>query len=198
MQPGGFPHREIPNRPIGPRQHVLAAWHAMISGLKRFRGNVQRAAGVTWIAARAGIVDVVRNCIPRVFLRVRQIADRVPHGQPWRFAVKLLRVAESFNARRLAIGKERPLPLRYFMPVPIVAADPLRTQKRVLRVTGRRTSSEYNVVFRLLNAADHGVPQRRERVFLVGFRADLGIKWSFPETCSYIFRTFSLALSSRL
>jgi DNA (cytosine-5)-methyltransferase 1 len=48
--------------------------------------------------------------------------------------------------------------------------------------TSRRVQSEYNVVYRLLNAADHGVPQRRERVFLVGFRSDLGIEWSFPET----------------
>jgi DNA (cytosine-5)-methyltransferase 1 len=47
--------------------------------------------------------------------------------------------------------------------------------------TSRQTRSEYNVVFRLLNAADYGVPQRRERVFLVGFRADLGLEWSFPE-----------------
>jgi DNA (cytosine-5)-methyltransferase 1 len=47
--------------------------------------------------------------------------------------------------------------------------------------TSRQSRSEYNVVFRLLNAADYGVPQRRERVFLVGFRADLGVQWSFPE-----------------
>lgn len=47
--------------------------------------------------------------------------------------------------------------------------------------TSRCSRSEYNVVYRLLNAADHGVPQRRERVFLVGFRSDLGIEWSFPE-----------------
>jgi DNA (cytosine-5)-methyltransferase 1 len=47
--------------------------------------------------------------------------------------------------------------------------------------TSRQTRSEYNVVFRLLNAADYGVPQKRERVFLVGFRADLGVQWSFPE-----------------
>ena len=38
----------------------------------------------------------------------------------------------------------------------------------------------YQVVSRVLNAADFGVPQRRERVFIVGFRADLGIEWSFP------------------
>jgi DNA (cytosine-5)-methyltransferase 1 len=39
----------------------------------------------------------------------------------------------------------------------------------------------YNVFFRLLNAADFGVPQKRERVFLVGFRSDLNVNWSFPE-----------------
>jgi DNA (cytosine-5)-methyltransferase 1 len=47
--------------------------------------------------------------------------------------------------------------------------------------TSRRERTEYNVVFRLLNAANFGVPQRRERVFLVGFRSDLGVEWSFPE-----------------
>lgn len=47
--------------------------------------------------------------------------------------------------------------------------------------TSRQTRSEYNVVFRLLNAANYSVPQRRERVFLVGFHSDLGVHWSFPE-----------------
>jgi DNA (cytosine-5)-methyltransferase 1 len=37
------------------------------------------------------------------------------------------------------------------------------------------------VVFRMLNAANFGVPQKRERVFIVGFRSDLGMDWSFPE-----------------
>lgn len=39
----------------------------------------------------------------------------------------------------------------------------------------------YNVVPTLVNAADYGVPQKRERVFIVGFRADLGVKWSMPS-----------------
>ena len=48
--------------------------------------------------------------------------------------------------------------------------------------TSKQVRSAYNVVFRLLNAADYGVPQKRERVFIVGFRSDLGAQWSFPET----------------
>lgn len=38
----------------------------------------------------------------------------------------------------------------------------------------------YRVVFRSLNAADYGVPQKRDRVFIVGFRSDLEIEWCFP------------------
>ncbi len=41
---------------------------------------------------------------------------------------------------------------------------------------------KYNVVFRLVNAADYGIPQKRERVFIVGFRNDVKGEWSFPET----------------
>lgn len=47
--------------------------------------------------------------------------------------------------------------------------------------TSRQASAEYNVVAELLNAANYGVPQRRERVFIVGFRSDLGLRWSFPR-----------------
>ncbi len=47
--------------------------------------------------------------------------------------------------------------------------------------TGSRAGLEYNVVFRLLNAADYGVPQVRHRVVIVGFRSDLDAHWSFPE-----------------
>lgn len=47
--------------------------------------------------------------------------------------------------------------------------------------TSKRARPAYNVVHRLLNAADYGVPQKRERVFLVGFRSDIDAHWSFPE-----------------
>lgn len=47
-------------------------------------------------------------------------------------------------------------------------------------VNGKYTGLKYNVLHRLLNAADFGVPQKRERVFIVGFRDDLRADWHFP------------------
>jgi DNA (cytosine-5)-methyltransferase 1 len=41
-------------------------------------------------------------------------------------------------------------------------------------------ADRYEVAFRLCNVADYGVPQVRHRVFIVGFRGDLGLAWNFP------------------
>ena len=46
---------------------------------------------------------------------------------------------------------------------------------------GGRKSLAYRVVTQLVNAANYGIPQKRERVFFVGFRQDLGVQWSFPD-----------------
>lgn len=40
---------------------------------------------------------------------------------------------------------------------------------------------EYRVVADVINAANYGIPQRRERVVFVGLRANLEIEWSFPK-----------------
>lgn len=45
---------------------------------------------------------------------------------------------------------------------------------------GKRDGLHYRLVTRVLNAANYGVPQKRERVFFVGFREDTGIEWNFP------------------
>jgi len=49
------------------------------------------------------------------------------------------------------------------------------------KTSGRCSDPHYDVVCRVVNAADYGIPQRRERVFIVGFRRDLKVRWSFPE-----------------
>ncbi|MFC2105254.1 DNA cytosine methyltransferase [Candidatus Bipolaricaulota bacterium] len=47
---------------------------------------------------------------------------------------------------------------------------------------GKRSRAlKFNVIARVLNAANYGVPQRRERVFFVGIRSDLNCEWGFPQ-----------------
>ncbi len=46
--------------------------------------------------------------------------------------------------------------------------------------SGRSDGLRYQVGIHVADAADYGVPQRRHRVFFVGFRSDLDAKWFFP------------------
>lgn len=56
----------------------------------------------------------------------------------------------------------------------------LRRLQRHHTDEGGRSGTIYNVSINLADAADYGVPQRRHRVFFVGFRSDLDFGWSFP------------------
>jgi len=47
--------------------------------------------------------------------------------------------------------------------------------------SGSREGLNYRVVTQLLNAANYGIPQKRERVFFVGIREDLGKAFHFPH-----------------
>ena len=49
-----------------------------------------------------------------------------------------------------------------------------------LAARGAAAGLSYTVAAKVLNAADYGVPQRRARLFIVGFRGDLEIPWRFP------------------
>jgi DNA (cytosine-5)-methyltransferase 1 len=60
----------------------------------------------------------------------------------------------------------------------------LQTERASGRQKGKKLT--YNVAPTLVNAANYGIPQKRERVFIVGFRSDLNIEWNFPRpTHSY-------------
>ncbi len=56
-----------------------------------------------------------------------------------------------------------------------------RTRLEKYHTKNNHSKLEYKVVYRLVNAADYGVPQKRERVFIVGFRSDVDANWSFPN-----------------
>jgi DNA (cytosine-5)-methyltransferase 1 len=42
------------------------------------------------------------------------------------------------------------------------------------------SGTKYNVHFKLINAANYGVPQNRDRVIIIGIRSDLDCEWLFP------------------
>lgn len=52
---------------------------------------------------------------------------------------------------------------------------------RLVKAKEKGVQPLYKVAFKLLNSADYGVPQKRERVFIVGFRSDLSVDWEFPR-----------------
>lgn len=89
-------------------------------------------------------------------------------------------------------GITRPAFANYFQYITLQLKHPLILKKpkeewisHLRRLESAETKGSpaelsYNVVSRVVNAADYGVPQRRDRVFIVGFRADQGAEWSFP------------------
>jgi DNA (cytosine-5)-methyltransferase 1 len=74
------------------------------------------------------------------------------------------------------------LQLRYPQVVRKKGEVPQDHFRRLQRIHSSNSGPDpvYQVTRHQANAADYGVPQRRQRIFIVGFRADLGIKWSFP------------------
>ena len=59
--------------------------------------------------------------------------------------------------------------------------DHARRLKRQSRAADAYDGLTYDVQAELVNAADFGVPQKRERMIIIGLRADLGVDWSFPN-----------------
>ncbi|WP_228129302.1 DNA (cytosine-5-)-methyltransferase [Acinetobacter colistiniresistens] len=49
------------------------------------------------------------------------------------------------------------------------------------RLSNELDAHGYKTYWNLLNASDYGVPQNRQRVFIVGIRKDLNIDFKFPE-----------------
>jgi DNA (cytosine-5)-methyltransferase 1 len=51
---------------------------------------------------------------------------------------------------------------------------------RIHEKNGKEEGLAYQVSVKVLNACDFGIPQKRERVFIVGMRSDLKERWRFP------------------
>lgn len=64
-----------------------------------------------------------------------------------------------------------------------LAADNWRDNFEFLKKASKTRKSPlcYNVTYQLVNAANYGVPQKRERVIIIGFRSDIKTNWTFPQ-----------------
>jgi len=110
-------------------------------------------------------VDIIRHLQPRAFL-IENVKGLTRSTFANYYQYILLQLAFPEIRRR---GRENWLD--HFLR--------LQAEKASGQAIGRGLT--YNVVPTLVNAANHGVPQKRERVFIVGFRADLEARWSFPK-----------------
>lgn len=59
--------------------------------------------------------------------------------------------------------------------------DHLRRLQKHFTSKSKSVGLKYHVIAQVLNAADYGVPQCRERLFIVGFRSDFDANWCFPQ-----------------
>lgn len=108
-----------------------------------------------------------RNMFPEVFRALREI-------RPQAFLLENVR------------GLTRPSFQPYFEYILLRLASPClipkknedwQDHKRRLERLGSSGNVTYEVAYQLVDCADYGIPQRRHRVFIVGFLRSLGIRW---------------------
>lgn len=111
-----------------------------------------------------------RNMFPQVFRAVRELAPDIVIIENVKGLLRQsFRPYFDYIKRQLA-APERSCPR---------TRDWREHDSKLVSIGGARHLGEltYHVDHQLLNAADFGVPQTRQRVFIVAFRSDLGVRW---------------------
>lgn len=70
---------------------------------------------------------------------------------------------------------------KYFICENVKGLLTLQKGAIIKKIVSEFEAMGYNVKYRLMKAVEFGIPQRRERVFIVGIRKDLDCSYSFPE-----------------
>ena len=117
-----------------------------------------------------------RNLFPQVFRAQRELGPKA-------VLIENVKGLLRPNLSEFVEYIERQLALPTVVPNDPLDPEGWRAHLQVLRSTSPASvenGNRYVVQKALLNAADFGVPQRRERVFFVAVRADLGVQWTPP------------------
>lgn len=109
------------------------------------------------------VVKAIQACLPKAFV-FENVKGLLRKSFSTYFEYIILRLAYP----NLAIGKGQ-------------GWEEHLTKLKEVHTSGAYDDVKYNVLFRLIDSANYGIPQRRERVVIVGIRSDLKRKWSFPE-----------------
>jgi len=126
------------------------------------------------IGGRHKAWDDTRDMFPEAIRAVREV-------RPKAFVFENVRglAREKFTTYREYIQLQLTYPSLVRKPKEDWDSHLARLEKHHTGTGGRRP--EYKVIPpRVLNAADYGIPQKRERIFFVGFRSDINANWSFP------------------
>lgn len=116
-----------------------------------------------------------RNMFPEVFRAVRELYPKAIFLENVRGLTR-----KSFFPYFQYIVDQLSLPDVVIQPNESWQDHHLRIKKE-LKNCNNDPKRNYEIKWRCYNTADFGVPQQRHRVFIVGFRKDLGAKWVFPE-----------------
>lgn len=115
-----------------------------------------------------------RNMFPEVFRAVRTLAPKAV----------ILENVKGLTRSSFAPYLEYILAQLAFPE--IILKDNEEWQEHSGRISAFKASKksrglEYDVHLKLVNSANYGVPQKRERVIMVAFRKDLKIQWAYPS-----------------
>jgi DNA (cytosine-5)-methyltransferase 1 len=185
LELAGFEHSAF----VEFNKHACSSLRENFTPEKVFFGDIRN-----FDSASVGIVDVVAGGPPcQPFSLGGKHKAYQDDRDMFPYAIKAI---ESLNPKSFVFenvkGLLRPSFAEYFeyillrLTYPSFSAKPEMTwQEHLAQLRAAKKFAyagvKYDVQYKLVNAADYGTPQTRERVVIVGIRSDLKKVWSFPK-----------------
>jgi DNA (cytosine-5)-methyltransferase 1 len=160
---------------------------------KNARGTIRGNRSKSWPLIGEDAIDVDPHCIAKkIGIRRRSLAILTggPPCQPFSTAAQWSRITRGMRDRRSRCIASFFKIAEHFLPRLILLENvpgfirgsktAQRVVKDALRGINRRNGTNYRLQWKILNAADYGVPQRRRRAIMVARRD--GKKFEWPQS----------------